>query len=78
MWRAVKETNRLTGISVWVIEKQTKFLWWKTGGWTRNYMVGKTIFNSPIKAFTAEAALSKMAVLESGKILVQTEAVSNE
>ena len=77
MWRAVKETNRLTGNSVWVIEKQTKFLWWPNG-WTRNYSVGETTFNSPIKAFTSESALRKIAVLETGKIYVQTEAVCNE
>tara|TARA_R110000744_G_scaffold219900_1_gene338630 strand:+ start:152 stop:385 length:234 start_codon:yes stop_codon:yes gene_type:complete len=77
MWRAVKETNRLTGQSLWVIEKQTKFLW-RASGWTRNYSVGETIFNSPIKAFTSESALRKIAILETGKIYVQTEAVCNE
>jgi len=77
MWRAVKETNRLTGQILWVIEKQTKFLWW-TSSWTRNYSVGETIFNSPIKAFTSESALRKIAILETGKIYVQTETVCNE
>ena len=77
MWRAVKETNRLTGKSLWIVEKQTKFLWWPSG-WTRNYSIGDTILNSPIKAFTAESALNKIAVLETGKIYVQTEAVCNE
>ena len=77
MWRAVKETNRLTGKSLWVIEKQTKFLWW-VSGWTRNYSVGETILNSPIKSFTSESALRKIAILETEKIYVQTEAVCNE
>ena len=77
MWRAVKETNRLTGKSLWIVEKQSKFLWW-SNGWTRSYSVGNTILSSPIKAFTAESALNKIAVLETGKIYVQTEAVCNE
>ena len=77
MWRAVKETNRLTGKSLWIVEKQSKFLWW-SNGWTRNYAVGNTVLSSPIKAFTAESALNKIAVLETGKVYVQTEAVCNE
>ena len=63
MWRAVKETNKLNGRSYWVIEKMSKFLWWETG-WRRNYTVGETYFNYPVKAYTAEAALKKLEILE--------------
>lgn len=77
MWRAVKETNKLNGRSYWVIEKMSKFLWWETG-WRRNYTVGETYFNYPVKAYTAEAALKKLEILEGGKIYVQTEAVCND
>tara|TARA_B100001540_G_C15760964_1_gene621658 strand:+ start:774 stop:998 length:225 start_codon:yes stop_codon:yes gene_type:complete len=72
MWRIVEDINKITGKSVWVIEKKTG---WPIKKWSRDYPVGNSKMNSPIKSLSKNIALERMNTLSNGEVLVKGEII---
>ncbi len=72
MWRIVEEINRITGKSVWVIEKKKGFLYKK---WSRNYKVGNSRIWSPLKSNSRSVAIERINLLNEGKIITKGEVI---
>ena len=74
MYRIVKETNKLSGKIVYIIEKRKKWLWMES--WTRELNLDITQ-PGPIGAPTLDGAKHKLKILKNiwdGKV-IETEVV---
>ena len=74
MWRVVEDINRITGKSVWVIEKKVGFF---RKRWSRDYRVGNSYIHSPIKSLSRSLALNRMTVLVQGVVLETGEVIDS-